>query len=219
MKRPAWSYSAMAQFTNCPRAYQKTRVTKEVVDTPGVEAQWGTRVHKELEEHLLNDAPLPEHVGFMADALARIKRAPAYFGEKKLTLDAEFQPVSWFDKGAWVRGILDVGVEKGTSAWVGDYKTGKRRPGSDQLMLAAAMVMHSNPRIERVSTSFIWIKEQGRTDTEVYTREQLPAIWQHFLPKVARLEAAFEQDKWPAKPSGLCGWCACTKAHCEFSKR
>ena len=54
-------------------------------------------------------------------------------------------------------------------------------------------------------------------DSETFTREQESAIWEKILNKVTRIEGALEHDNWPAKPSGLCGWCPC-KNFCEFAK-
>lgn len=222
MSRPAWSYSSLSDFVNCPRKYQKVRVTKEVKDTASEEMKWGLEVHKHLELHVINGTPLPDgHAIYepVLPLLAKVRSAKEYFGEKKLTINANFTRADWFAKNAWCRAVLDVGVRKGDTMWVGDWKTGKRRPGSDQLMLAAALVLHTEPQVKTVKTSYIWLKERGTMDTATYTRDQLPEIWQHFMPKVARLEAAFESDKWPAKPSGLCPWCPVTKQHCEFSKK
>ena len=43
-------------------------------------------------------------------------------------------------------------------------------------------------------------------------------IWQGFVPRVAKLESAYERDKWPAKTSGLCkAWCPVLS--CEFNGR
>jgi CRISPR/Cas system-associated exonuclease Cas4 (RecB family) len=219
MKKPAWSYSSLSQFVNCPRQYQLLKVTKEIVQRETEEMKWGTQVHKHLEDRVKDNKPLPESLSHLEPLVRKITNQDGEIStEKQMAIDAEFKPVTWFDKGAWCRGIVDIGIRNGRRVWVGDYKTGKRRPDSDQLMLFAALLMHHEPEVDTVHTSFIWLKDRA-LDTEKYTREQLPEIWKHFMPKITRLEAAFEKDKWPAKPSGLCGWCPATKAHCEFSKK
>ena len=87
-----------------------------------------------------------------------------------------------------------------------DYKTGKRKP-SEQLDLYAAYIFAHYPEVEDVKTIFVWLKEQ-KTDKKRFNRDELPIIWREFIPKVARLESAYNRDSWPAKPSGLCnGWC------------
>jgi len=53
-------------------------------------------------------------------------------------------------------------------------------------------------------------------DTEVYKREDAPAIWEALMTKVQRIEHSLEKDQWPAKPSGLCPWCPLAQSQCEF---
>ncbi len=63
------------------------------------------------------------------------------------------------------------------------------------------------PEVEEVETGFVWLKDK-KIDKERFTREDIPKIWQEFLPRVIKLESAYERDSWPCKPSGLCkGWC------------
>jgi hypothetical protein len=51
----------------------------------------------------------------------------------------------------------------------------------------------------------------------MFTREQLPEIWNEFLPRLSRVAAAYEDDKWLPKPSGLCkNWCPVGQSLCEF---
>jgi RecB family exonuclease len=219
MKYPAWSYTSLSKFINCPRQYQLTKVTKEIVEGETEQMRWGNEVHKHLENRVKVGSELPDSLKYLETFVDKIAAQEGkVFTEQKMAINGEFKPVSWFDKGTWCRGIVDVGVQKDKKCWVGDYKTGKRRPDSDQLMLFAALIMHHKPEVETVKTSFIWLKEM-KMDSETYKRDQLSDIWKHFLPKIHRLEAAYDSDKWPAKPSGLCGWCPATKEHCDFAKK
>ena len=219
MKKPAWSYTSLSQFTNCPRQYQVLKVLKAIPFVETEEMKWGNEVHKHLENRVKDGTELPEKVSHLEPLVRRIlKQDGEVATEKQMAIDAEFKPVTWFSKDAWCRGISDISIKNGKRMWVGDYKTGKRRPDSDQLMLFSALVMYHEPEVDTVHTSFIWLKDRSM-DTEKYTRDQLPDIWKHFMPKITRLEKAHESDKWPAKPSGLCGWCAVTKTYCEFSKK
>ena len=120
------------------------------------------------------------------------------------------------DDSAWCRGIIDVKVLNGNRAFVADWKTGKVRVGSDQLKLFAAATLEHHPAINTVTTAYIWLGH-NRISKETYRRSDLPAIWTHFMQKVARLENSYAKDRWIPKPSGLCnGWCGAGKAHCEF---
>ena len=102
---------------------------------------------------------------------------------------------------------MDLGVVDDKKAALFDWKTGKRKPGSDQLQLMALLAFIHYPWIEKVVTGFIWLKE-GKIDREKFTREQVPELWQDFLPRITRMERAYNESKWPARPSGLCkNWC------------
>lgn len=87
------------------------------------------------------------------------------------------------------------------------HNTGKRKPNSKQLKLFALLVFIHHPEIKRVKTSFMWIKT-GEADHEEFVREQEADLWQEFVGDLARYNAAFKQDMWIPRKSGLCnGWC------------
>lgn len=98
------------------------------------------------------------------------------------------------------------------------HNTGKRKPDSDQLMLFAGFEFADRPYVQEVRTGYLWLKDK-KMDTETFTREDIPRIWGHFIPKVERLEKAYEKDEWPAKASGLCNpWCPATTAQCKHKR-
>lgn len=214
---PAWSYTALTAYENCPRRYQLTRVTKQVKEPQTEATIWGNKVHTALEKRAKGEAPLPDDLAYCEPYIQKILgRDGKRLIEEQLCIDKNFRPTGWFDKNAWCRGIVDIGVVGSKKAYLLDWKTGKRKPDSDQLMLFAAMAFAHYPWVEQVTTGFIWLKDK-KFDKQSFTREQLPDIWNEFLPRVRRVEVAYEQDKWPARPSGLCrAWCPVGKALCEF---
>lgn len=213
---PAWSYSSLTAYETCPKRYQLTRVLKQVTEPQTEATRWGNQVHKALELRVKDKVPLPPGMSSYEPLCAKLDVAPGQvFTEAKMAMNAQFQPVKWMAKDCWVRSILDVQIDAGENAAVLDWKTGKAKPESSQLKLSAAFVFHTRPYVQKVSTSFVWLKE-NTTTKETFTRDQLPDIWQEFLPRVRRLEIAFQDDKWEAKPSGLCkSWCPVGKALCE----
>ena len=99
-------------------------------------------------------------------------------------------------------------------AYALDWKTGKRKPDSQQLRLFALLVFAHYPHVQECKTEFVWLKT-GERDDAVYRREQEAEMWQPFLPSLARYNAAFKQEMWAPRKSGLCrGWCPVTS--CEF---
>jgi hypothetical protein len=215
--QPAWSYSSLTAFETCPKRYYLTRVSKEVTEPPTEATTHGNNVHKALEDRLKSKKPLSKSMDHYEKYCAKIESVPGtVYAEQKIALNNKFEQTGWVSGDCWVRMILDVTIDSGDKAVTLDWKTGKAKPESKQLALCAAGVMHTRPKVNEVRTGFIWLKDDKMT-TETYTRDQLPEIWQEFVPRVKRLGYAYEENKWEAKPSGLCrAWCPVGKALCSF---
>lgn len=219
----AWSYSALEKFENCPFQYQQVRVTKTVVEPQSPEMAWGNQVHKALEDRLIKNVPLPDNISMYEPMAANVQQRAVggvLKAEEKLAINREFKPVTYFAKGplgVWVRSITDFSIEKGNKAFVGDWKTGKPKTSSGQLKLSAAMVLHHRPHIQTVTTAFVWLNA-GTVTPATFTRDDIPAIWQDFTPRVQRLDHALQTNKFPKRPSGLCKkWCPVPQSMCEHS--
>lgn len=212
----AWSYSALNAFETCPRRYFLTRVSKKVVEPQSEAIVWGNTVHKALEDRITKRKALPEGMRQWEPLVEQITgKGGKVDAETRMALNRNLRPTEYFASDVWVRGITDVTVIKGDKAFVGDWKTGKPTPESAQLKLTAAMIMACKPFINKVINAFVWLKTNTVT-SETFTREDIPAIWQEFTPRVQRIEIAHQEDKWPARPSGLCRqWCPVGRENCE----
>lgn len=202
---PAWTYSHLDKFETCPKQFYHTNVVRDFVSPPTEATLWGERVHTAFENRIAIGTPLPEGMVQWEPIAQKIEQLP---GEKtpemKMAIDKNFKPAPW--KEAWSRGIADLVVTYKDSAVVLDYKTGKRKP-SEQLALYAAFTFAHYPEVSTVTTGFVWLKEK-KIDKKTVNRDELPVVWQELLPRVRKLESAYERDSWQAKPSGLCrGWC------------
>lgn len=217
----AHSYSALKQYENCPKRYYHQRITKEVKDQPGTATVHGERVHKQLEEYLKSpDTGLPPETAALQPlcdtVISNTEDGGKLLIEQEYTLTSDLTPTSWFAPNAWLRFKLDVlAIRPNGRAIVIDWKTGKRRPDFDQLEMFALAVFSFHPDADRVSSMFVWTKENA-TDKETYRREHLDAMWTRLLTRIHRVEKSLETDNWPAKPSGLCKFCPC-KGFCEFA--
>lgn len=214
--KSAWSYSSLTAFETCPHRYKLTRITKEVVEPEGEAQRWGNYVHKAFEDRVNEGTPLPETLSLHEGMIDKLLSAPGTtLGEQELAVTAAYKPTGWWDKDAWCRGIVDLVKINGSKAVALDWKTGKRKFDSTQMKLFAALVFSHHPEVEQISTGFVWMKNSA-IDKELFTREQIPDIWKEFIPRVRRLELAFEHERWPKKPSGLCrSWCPVGKGLCE----
>lgn len=212
-----WSYSALTAFETCPRRFELTRVSKKVVEPQTEATLWGNKVHKALELYAKGTKPLPPD---MEKYGRYVKKIMSYEGkrvvEERVALDRNLRPTKWMAKDVWVRGVIDIGVVGSERAYLLDWKTGKRKPDSDQLKLFAALAFAMYPWIDSVVTGFIWLKED-KFDKQLFTRQHLPEIWSEFLPRLSRVAHAYNENKWTPKPSGLCrSWCPVGKKLCEF---
>jgi len=201
----AWTYSHLDKFETCPKQFYHGNVARDYVSQPTEATKWGERVHTAFENWINEGTPLPEGMTQWQPIADKIAAMP---GEKnaegKIAIDRNFKPAPW--KEAWSRGIADLRIKYNNTGIVIDYKTGKRKP-SEQLALYAAFEFAHDPSLEQVSTAYVWLKEK-KIDRTTYLRSDVPGIWQELLPRVKKLESAYERDSWPAKPSGLCrGWC------------
>lgn len=216
IKIPAWSHSALTAFETCAYRYYRTKVVKDAVEPPGEAALWGSTVHKHLENRAKDGTPLPEYLRHHEPMMQRLlDRDGERLIEAQIALDRNLNPTGWFDPSAWCRGIIDFGVVNEKKGVLLDYKTGKRKVDNDQMKLFAAFSFAKFPWVEKITTAFVWLKE-NKVDKQEFTREDVPIIWQGVLPRVQRFELAYEKASWPAKPSGLCkNWCHVKScAHC-----
>lgn len=219
MSQVAWSWSRLNAFETCAFRFYKTSVEKSVVEAPSDAMTEGNRVHKVLELRVKGQ-PLPDRDAHLEPIVQTIMGAGGRVeAEQKLAITKQLAPTTYFGKGpgkeAWCRSIADVTVEKGTSLAILDYKTGAPGRPSAQLKLSAGVGFIHKPHIQKIVVSYLWLKTGGTT-SEVYTRADIPAIWQDLLPRVDRYERAHDEGKWPKNPSGLCrNHCPVPRKMCE----
>ncbi len=215
MKMPPVSHSGLSKFETCPRQYYLTKVAKTVVEPATVHTDWGNVVHKALEDRIMHGTPLPEGMEQYEPIVLKLlgKRATVV-AEQKLALTRNMEETDWDDPNAWVRVILDVVVGGGTSVYLADWKTGKVKYDHDQLDMGSLIYMAAHPKVQKVKSSYIWLKF-GKVTTNEMRREDTPKAWEKLIGRIAKLEEAYETDVWLPKTSGLCrGWCPAGRANC-----
>lgn len=219
MKPPAWSFSSLNAFETCPKQYYHYKVAKDTPEPPGEAAMWGTRFHTAAENYIKTGELEPEFMqykDYFDSVISRGRDAGCtMLPEQKMALNRDMQPCDWFASDVWVRGIIDVLIltDRGT-AFAEDWKTGKKKPGSEQLKLFALLVFAHYPEVELCVTTYRWVQDKTGT-TDVFHRNQAAEMWQTFLPKLKVFAHAFKTENFPPKPSGLCKrYCAVTS--CDY---
>lgn len=203
-----WSYSSLTAYSTCPKRYYITRISKQVTEKQTEATIHGNQVHSALEKYVGGQAPLADMYENYRPVADKIKMAPGKkLLEYKFGLTKALTPTTFFAKDVWCRGVLDVGILQGNQVVCLDYKTGQRKLDGDQLRLFAGAAMVLWPYAEKIKTGYIWLKT-GQMDTETFTPDDKPGIFQDFAARVHRMEESERNDDWPARPSGLCkAWC------------
>lgn len=208
-KLPAWSYSSIKTFEQCPRKYYHLKVVKDVVEDKSV-TTYGSELHTACEEYVRDDKPLPGQFSFVKSALDNLKNRPGkILCEYKMGLTEDLQPCDFFASNVWWRGMVDLLILDGEVARIVDYKTSKNTKYADtgQLELMALAVFKHFPDIRKVKAGLLFVvaKEFPKAN---YSVDDQPRLWEKWLSEYKRMEVAYKRDVWNAKPSGLC------KKHC-----
>jgi hypothetical protein len=201
-----WSFSKIKAFEKCPRQFYHLKVVKDYKE-PETEAMlYGTDFHEACELYIRDGKDLPGRFEFARPMLEAIKAKP---GEKlceyELGLTEDLEPCGFKDENVWFRGIADLIVLNGDTAWVIDYKTGRNTRYADtgQLELMALAVFQHFPDVEKVRGGLLFAIAKKMIKGS-YDREKEPELWAKWLGDFKRMEKAFELDVWNANPSGLC---------------
>lgn len=210
----AWSYSKLKNFLSCPFRYYNYDVIKSVREPPSPQLERGFEIHDALAKRIAKGKPLPAEIADYEKYVQQFLHGAdqpgvKVFVEQKWSIDRNFNPLpDFFDRRTWFRAVADAVKIVGDVALNWDWKTGKPKDDVTQIVTAAACLMAHHPEVQVVKNEFIWL-EYDEKSTVIVRRDQLPEMWAGVLPKVAELEAAHAENKFPAKKNGLCReWCA-----------
>jgi hypothetical protein len=210
-----WSFSSFKQYVNCPRQYHEVKVLKRYETKPTHQMLYGTNVHEALETYAKDGTDLPHNYkrfATLVDPLLEID-GERYI-EHKMALTADKAPCGFYDKQYWVRGIVDLLIVSGDTAFIVDYKTGSDKyPDMKQLKLMALMTFTHFPEVNTVRAGLLFVLHNNFMPDE-YQRDKMEELWDAFTPDLMRMELSYKEDKWQANPTPLCGWCPVTE--CEF---
>jgi len=154
----SWSYSSIKTFQQCPKKYYHLKVAKDVKDEGSEATIYGQELHKAAEDYIKDDVALPPQFAFMQDLLDSLKKIP---GEKHCELklgiakrDGKYVACDFFEKDVWWRGIADLVIINGDTAYSVDYKTSKNAKYADtkQLDLVASALFTHFPQLRTIKS-------------------------------------------------------------------
>lgn len=216
-----FSWSLLEQYETCPNKCYHQNVLRDIPWVETKENLWGIDVHAEMER-CARLRVLPqgrfEPLSYIVTAFLAAKGELR--PEVKLGVDRELQACDFYDPNVFIRGNnADLIIDYGDWAIVWDYKTGRRKKGSKQLMLTALMIFARFPRLNRLVCSYIWVQNKDsnkKPEKEVYTRDQIPELWPYFLELIREIEYCAHKEIWYKRQNGLCrNWCPVSS--CEYN--
>jgi hypothetical protein len=215
VKVPAWSYSSITLFDQCPKKYYHLRVVKDIKEPESEAMLYGTAVHQAAEDYIKDGTPIPAKYGYMQSMLDKLagikgeKLCEHKMGIKKV--DGRLAPCGFFDKDVWYRGVADLLIidNEKKEARVVDYKTGKSSKYADpkQLALMSACVFLHFPEIERVKAGLLFVVCKDFVRSEYHVDTGLNVFSELDGSLVSR-ETAYETGVFNPKQNFTCkGWC------------
>jgi len=212
-----WSYSRLKDFIGCPRRHYETQIANNFTQPYTEALRYGNAVHAALENYVKHGTELPanykRYQGYV-DGLLDLdgEKLPEY----KMGLLPDRTACNYEDKRRWVRGIADMIIIDGSTAYIVDYKTGSANyPDLMQLKLMGLMVFAHFPGVSNIKAALMFVAHNIIVD-ESYTRDQTNDLWSHFVPHLERWKIAHETNEWLASPNNLCGYCPVRT--CEFNR-
>jgi hypothetical protein len=219
-KKVTWSHSSLKDFEGCARRYHEVKVLKNYPFTDTQATIYGKDLHTAAEHYVAHNTPLPAQFEFVQPVLDALMTKPGRkLTEYQMAVTSDLKPCAWAADNMWARGIADLLIvdDDDLTAWVADYKTGNNRyPDTDQLKLMSLMVFIHFPHIRQVKSALLFVVKNDMV-TMSMNRDETDKAWWAYRERVARLEAAFENDVWNPRQTPLCPWCVVTS--CEFNPK
>jgi len=216
MPKIKWSHSGLKDFEGCARRFHEVKVLKNYPFTDTVHTIYGKQVHESAEHYIKDGIPLPKEHEFIQPTLDALnKKVGRKLCEHEMGLKEDLTPCAFDDPEVWVRGIADLLIidDDGLKAKVVDYKTGKSARYADrgQLELMALALFKHFPLVEQVDAALLFVVSNDFVKAR-YTLADVPRLWAKWLTAHAQMQAAYTNDVWSPRPSGLC------RKHCVVTE-
>ena len=155
----AWSYSSIKTFEQCPKKYYHLKVLKDIKDSGSQATIYGQEVHQAAEDYVKDGTPIPEKFAYIRKVVERIaKQKGDKYTEHKMGLkktEDGYETCKFLGKDVWWRGIADVVIINGNTAYSIDYKTSKNARYADtkQLDLVAGGLFVEFPEVDTIKST------------------------------------------------------------------
>ena len=213
-----YSYTAIKQYQNCPKAFLHRYVLRDVREEKSVQQTFGEVAHRALQAYINRGTEPLAGTEYCRAVIEGVDGSCTRYAEHKLAIDGTGAPVEFFAPGVWLRGVIDFLVIRKNRALIFDWKFGKRRPDLLQLRLMALLTFGNFPEVEVIHAALIWEADKA-SNIERFTRARLDELVTECHELTERIESSVQHDNWPLQPSGLCGWCPVDSTRCVYAKK
>jgi hypothetical protein len=190
----------------------------------------GDSLHKQAEEAIKTGGKLPPGLVNVAKRIKQYRKAYLkgdVMIEESIVLDQNWNPVSKFTKGAWLRTAIDVllfsGPDTNLTAEVADWKSGNIDKRSktvkddpkhrDQLSVYSTVVLAAYEKVKRVASRLIFLDAPEGTNERdgggLVERKDLDKMKKRWADKARGL---LTDEVFVPRPSTKCSWCPYSKS-------
>jgi len=201
-----WSYSSIKSFEQCPKQFYHLRIAKDYKQGHTEAMDYGTKVHLVAEEYIRDGKPVPDKYIFMDKLLKPLNaKQGKKLTEVRMGLTDDLEPCTFKAKEVWWRGIADLIIINDNKAFVVDYKTSKSAKYADkgQLELMAIATFKHFPQVTKIHAGLLFVVAK-KLIKHKYTDDMIQDLCDKWIANYKRMEVAYEEDIWNARPSGLC---------------
>jgi PD-(D/E)XK nuclease superfamily len=214
---PPYSYSNLALYESCSAKhnYQRILGLKPPEEITHPAAMRGTMLHEACESFILGKiTELPKELYQWRPVLEKLKAQGAK-SEVKLACTIDMQPCDYNDPNAYFYGIIDTLEITGTTAQVGDWKTGKKNDYSNQLAFYTLLLFINFPDIKNIVTRIRYIDLETSEPGATYTRRDVPILRDKYTEIVQRMTS--DRIRSPT-PNEWCKYCPYSKGQMGICK-
>lgn len=237
MSSIALSHSRLSDYEQCPLKFKLKYLDKEPnfqIDNANksIHLVRGENVHKALENYVNKrkdgnpaDSISSSNLQEVNKTAPLIEKYISMFGidnvhpERQICINSSWMQETWFSKNAFYRAIMDLICIGPTTAFIGDYKTGKftdytPKSGYGQLELSSAIAL-SIFDVEKVNNAYLYVDHKQVVAKEYEQKDRIRLV-EHFEAKHLQVNEEVNFD--PCK-NQYCKYCEATKAQCKYSSK
>lgn len=199
-----FSYTVLSCDDTCPEQMRQLYIVKQFKKSYAT-SQGGIDDHKVLEQRLRYKQPLPPPLAKAEPMVASLEASGTPEVEVSYAVKRDLSPTGFWD--GYLRGKYDVVVRTPTTAFIGDWKSGKVRETADQLEIGALLLMANKPEVDTVVGANLWLQVQKVGTPYTFRRAENNERWLKWVRRMQVIESRDPNVEWERRDGPLCRYC------------